>query len=77
MDGSVFGDGAPLGSSGRCILQRFVCGGSRVVRRVAGETPVRTEPLPTSLSDALCLGAVLLNFAPFSPGFTLGFWFKA
>jgi hypothetical protein len=26
------------------------------------------------LSDALCLGAVLLNFAPFTPGLNLGFY---
>jgi hypothetical protein len=24
------------------------------------EAPVRTEPLPTTLSDALCLGAIVL-----------------
>jgi hypothetical protein len=36
-----------LGSSGRCILQRFVCRGSRVVRGWL-EGPVRTEPLPTT-----------------------------
>jgi hypothetical protein len=27
--------------------------------RVARETPVRTEPFPTILSDALCLGAII------------------
>jgi hypothetical protein len=60
----------PLGSSGLCILQRFVVG---VHASSAGgrEAPVRTEPLPTALrravacsgqaqSVALCLEQILL-----------------
>jgi hypothetical protein len=32
--------------------------------RVGWEAPVRTEPLPTILSDAFCLGAVVLMALP-------------
>jgi hypothetical protein len=51
--------GLPPASSVLCLLRRFVCGGSRSVRGWLGY-PVRTEPLPTILSDALCLEQILL-----------------
>jgi hypothetical protein len=75
IDGWALGDQATPGSSGRRILQRFVCGGSRVVRAAAGKPrfgrslslpPVRRAVACSEqvLSDALCLGVALLNFAP-------------
>jgi hypothetical protein len=36
IDGSVFGDGSAAGIFWRCILQRFICWGSRVVREWPG-----------------------------------------
>jgi hypothetical protein len=61
IGGSVFGDGFRLGSSG-FILQRFVCWGSHVVRG-GRDTPVRTEPRPTILSDVLCLERLFADLA--------------
>jgi hypothetical protein len=57
--------GLPLGSSGRCILQRFVCWGSRVVRGWPGNPgsdgalPYRLErrfmPWSDTIKDRLTL----------------------
>jgi hypothetical protein len=53
IDGSVFGYGAPLGSSGCCICSgSFV--GVHAFSRIGQETPVRTEPLPPIRRAVAC-----------------------
>jgi hypothetical protein len=60
--GLVFGDGALLGSSG---TQRFVCGGSRVVRGVAGKPRFgRSLSLPPFDAPVACSGQALINVEP-------------
>jgi hypothetical protein len=62
IGGSVFGGGSSWDLLG-FILQRFVCWGSPVVRG-GRDTPVRTEPCPTILSDALCRERLFADLAP-------------